>query len=80
MAEALTKAGVRRIYGVVGDSLNGFTDVLRRRKSIDWIHMRHNCVAFASLALRAAGLVLTIRFNNVPRSSSPVTGNCSINF
>jgi len=25
----------------VGDSLNGFTDVLRRRKSIDWIHMRH---------------------------------------
>src|SRR6201995_4878318 len=41
MAEALAQAGVRRIYGVVGDSLNGFTDALRRRKSIDWIHMRH---------------------------------------
>jgi pyruvate dehydrogenase (quinone) len=49
MAEALTKAGVRRIYGVVGDSLNGFTDALRRRKSIDWIHMRHEeAAAFAA--------------------------------
>ena len=41
MAEALAQAGVKRIYGVVGDSLNGFTDALRRLKSIDWIHMRH---------------------------------------
>jgi pyruvate dehydrogenase (quinone) len=28
MAEALSQAGVKRIYGVVGDSLNGFTDAL----------------------------------------------------
>lgn len=49
MAEALTKAGVKRIYGVVGDSLNGFTDSLRRRKSIDWVHMRHEeAAAFAA--------------------------------
>src|SRR6201996_4936061 len=41
MAEVLARAGVRRIYGVVGDSLNGFTDALRRRKDIDWIHVRH---------------------------------------
>src|SRR3984885_5293891 len=41
MAEALSQAGVRRIYGVVGDSLNGFSDALRRLKSIDWIHVRH---------------------------------------
>ena len=41
MAEALAQAGVKRIYGVVGDSLNGFTDALRRLKSIDWIHVRH---------------------------------------
>src|SRR6201998_3175965 len=41
MAEALARAGVRRIYGVVGDSLNGFTDALRRLESIDWIHVRH---------------------------------------
>ena len=34
-------AGVKRIYGVAGDSLNGFTDSLRRMKEIDWVHMRH---------------------------------------
>ena len=41
MAEALAQAGVKRIYGVAGDSLNGFTDALRRLKSIEWIHLRH---------------------------------------
>jgi pyruvate dehydrogenase (quinone) len=41
MAAALTKAGVKRIYGVVGDSLNGFTDALRQRGEIEWLHMRH---------------------------------------
>jgi pyruvate dehydrogenase (quinone) len=41
MAEVLAQAGVTRIYGVVGDSLNGFSDALRRIKSIDWIHVRH---------------------------------------
>jgi pyruvate dehydrogenase (quinone) len=41
LATALAQAGVKRIYGVVGDSLNGFTDSLRRLKTIEWIHMRH---------------------------------------
>ena len=41
MAQALAQVGVKRIYGVVGDSLNGFTDALRRLKSIEWVHMRH---------------------------------------
>jgi len=41
IAETLAQAGVKRIYGVVGDSLNGFTDSLRRMESIDWVHMRH---------------------------------------
>ena len=41
MAQALAQAGVTRIYGVVGDSLNGFTDALRRLESIEWIHVRH---------------------------------------
>jgi pyruvate dehydrogenase (quinone) len=41
MADTLHRAGVRRVYGVVGDSLNGFTDSLRRLGEIDWIHMRH---------------------------------------
>jgi pyruvate dehydrogenase (quinone) len=49
MAETLRVAGVKRVYGVVGDSLNGFTDSLRRMKSIDWIHMRHEeAAAFAA--------------------------------
>jgi pyruvate dehydrogenase (quinone) len=41
MARSLAQVGVKRIYGVVGDSLNGFTDALRRLKSIEWVHMRH---------------------------------------
>lgn len=41
MAAALLQAGVKRIYGVVGDSLNGFTDALRRLEKIEWVHMRH---------------------------------------
>src|SRR6201984_3493855 len=41
LVEALEKTGVKRVYGVVGDSLNGITDALRRRKSIDWVHVRH---------------------------------------
>ena len=49
LVEALEKTGVKRVYGVVGDSLNGVTDVMRRRKSIDWVHMRHEeAAAFAA--------------------------------
>jgi pyruvate dehydrogenase (quinone) len=49
LVEALEKTGVKRVYGVVGDSLNGFTDAMRRRKSIDWIHMGHEeAAAFAA--------------------------------
>ena len=49
LVDALEKTGVKRVYGVVGDSLNGFTDALLRRKSIDWIHMRHEeAAAFAA--------------------------------
>ncbi|WP_028228078.1 ubiquinone-dependent pyruvate dehydrogenase [Paraburkholderia ferrariae] len=39
--ETLAQAGVKRIYGVVGDSLNGISDSLRRSGEIDWIHVRH---------------------------------------
>jgi len=44
-AETLAAAGVKRIYGVVGDSLNGLTDSLRRQAKIDWLHVRHEEVA-----------------------------------
>jgi pyruvate dehydrogenase (quinone) len=49
MVEALAHVGVKRIYGVVGDSLNGFSDALRRLKSIEWVHVRHEeTAAFAA--------------------------------
>ena len=49
LVETLEKTGVKRVYGVVGDSLNGFSDALRRKKSIAWIHMRHEeAAAFAA--------------------------------
>jgi pyruvate dehydrogenase (quinone) len=43
--ETLVNAGVKRIYGVVGDSLNGLTDVIRRQGKIKWLHTRHEEVA-----------------------------------
>jgi pyruvate dehydrogenase (quinone) len=43
--ETLAAAGVKRIYGIVGDSLNGLTDAVRRNDAIDWIHVRHEEVA-----------------------------------
>jgi pyruvate dehydrogenase (quinone) len=45
MVETLVAANVKRIYGIVGDSLNGFTDSLRRHGGIQWLHTRHEEVA-----------------------------------
>jgi pyruvate dehydrogenase (quinone) len=44
-AEILAAAGVKSIYGIVGDSLNGLTDSLGRQGKIEWIHVRHEEVA-----------------------------------
>jgi pyruvate dehydrogenase (quinone) len=44
-AETLAAAGVTRIYGIVGDSLNGITDSIRRQGKIEWVHVRHEEVA-----------------------------------
>jgi pyruvate dehydrogenase (quinone) len=43
--ETLVAAGVKRIYGIVGDSLNGLTDAIRRQGKIEWLHVRHEEVA-----------------------------------
>jgi pyruvate dehydrogenase (quinone) len=51
LVAALAQAGVKRVYGVVGDSLNGFSDALRRNGEIAWVHMRHEeGAAFAAAA------------------------------
>ncbi|MCY1036519.1 ubiquinone-dependent pyruvate dehydrogenase [Corallococcus sp. BB11-1] len=48
-AEVLALAGVKRIYGVVGDSLNALTEALRRRGDIEWVSMRNEeAAAFAA--------------------------------
>ncbi|MEU0403208.1 pyruvate dehydrogenase [Streptomyces sp. NPDC006197] len=47
--DILVRAGVRRLYGVVGDSLNPVVDAIRRTKAIDWVQVRHEeAAAFAA--------------------------------
>ncbi len=49
LVEILEHAGVKHIHGVVGDSLNGITDELRKSAKIKWIHYRHEeAAAFAA--------------------------------
>ncbi|MFJ3586881.1 pyruvate dehydrogenase [Streptomyces sp. NPDC090127] len=43
--DILVRAGVRRLYGVVGDSLNPVVDAIRRTPDIDWVQVRHEEVA-----------------------------------
>jgi pyruvate dehydrogenase (quinone) len=51
LVEALVTAGVQRIYGVVGDSLNSIVDAVHHNKKIEWIHVRHEeAGAFAASA------------------------------
>jgi len=48
-AETLEAVGVKRVYGIVGDSLNGLTDAFRRQRKIEWVHVRHEeTAAFAA--------------------------------
>jgi pyruvate dehydrogenase (quinone) len=49
LVEVLAQAGVQRMYGVSGDSLNGITDAIRANKQMQWIHTRHEeTAAFAA--------------------------------
>jgi pyruvate dehydrogenase (quinone) len=45
MVKTLAATGVKRIYGVVGDSLNGLTEVLRKQHAVEWVMVRHEEVA-----------------------------------
>ncbi len=45
----LCAAGVRRVYGIAGDSLNALTDAIRLSQQIEWLHVRHEeAAAFAA--------------------------------
>ena len=50
----LKAAGVRRVYGLPGDSINGFTDALRRDGDVVWEHVRHEEAAAFAAAGEAA--------------------------
>jgi pyruvate dehydrogenase (quinone) len=54
LAATLDQAGVKRIWGVTGDSLNGLNDSLRRLKRIQWMHVRHEEVAAFAAGAEAA--------------------------
>jgi pyruvate dehydrogenase (quinone) len=41
LLETLIAAGVKRVFGVAGDSLNGITDCIRTNKGIAWVPVRH---------------------------------------
>ena len=45
IVETLKSTGVKRVYGLPGDSLNGFTDAIRKDGGIEWAHVRHEEVA-----------------------------------
>jgi pyruvate dehydrogenase (quinone) len=49
LVETIAGAGVERVYGLCGDSLNGITDAIRTHKKIQWVHVRHEeTAAFAA--------------------------------
>ena len=51
LVSTLIAAGVRRVYGIVGDSLNPVTDAIRRSGTVEWVHVRHEeAAAFAAAA------------------------------
>ncbi len=54
LAETLAAAGVKRVWGVTGDSLNGFNDSLRRLRKIEWMHVRHEETAAFAAGAEAA--------------------------
>ena len=54
LTDTLVAAGVERIWGVTGDSLNAINDSLRRSGRIDWMHVRHEEVAAFSAGAEAA--------------------------
>jgi len=54
LVDTLVEAGVKRVYGVAGDSLNGITESIRKHGDIDWLHVRHEEVAAFAAGADAA--------------------------
>jgi glyoxylate carboligase len=70
--QTLAAAGVKRVYGIVGDSLNGVTDAFRRQGKIEWVHVRHEEVAaFAAGAEAHLTAQLAVCAGSVDGQSTP---------
>lgn len=54
LAQTLSDAGVTRVWGVTGDSLNGFSDSMRKLGTLHWMHTRHEEVAAFAAGAEAA--------------------------
>ncbi len=54
ITDTLIAAGVERIWGVTGDSLNAINDSLRRSGKVEWMHVRHEEVAAFAAGAEAA--------------------------
>src|SRR5690349_14561459 len=54
IVDTLVASGVERVYGIPGDSLNGFTDALRVNPQLEWVHVRHEEAASFAASGEAA--------------------------
>jgi pyruvate dehydrogenase (quinone) len=54
LVATLKASGVQRIYGLPGDSINGFSDAIRRDGDLAWQHVRHEEAAAFAAAAEAA--------------------------
>ena len=54
IVDTLVASGVKRVYGIPGDSLNGFTDALRVNPQLEWVHVRHEEAASFAASGEAA--------------------------
>ena len=70
LVQTLEAAGIARIFGLVGDSLNGITDSLRGHDHIAWIPVRHE-----EVAAFAAGAEATMTGNIAVCAGSCGPGN-----
>jgi thiamine pyrophosphate-dependent acetolactate synthase large subunit-like protein len=66
----LKASRIQRVYGLPGDSLNGFTDAIRRAEGITWEHVRHEEAAAFAAAADAALTRNTRKRPSLPHTNS----------
>ena len=78
LVDTVVATGVKRVYGLVGDSLNGVTDSIRPRKDLQWVSVRHEetapfaAGAEAQLTGRLTGLCQKLRSGQSPFDQQPL--------